>query len=233
MIDRISSSSIDSLAGGLVVSVQARSGSPLRSTSIIAAISLAILESRPAGLRLNGPEDIRAVRPLTDLPIIGLHKVTSDRRSVITPSLALAAGLAEAGADIIAIDATTEVLGEDFSLIATVAQETGLPVMADVSTLAEGRRAWETGAALVGTTLSGYTPESGSFDGGPDLDLVSGLADVGVRVVAEGRYRTLADVKSAFELGAYSVVVGGAISDPSAIAARFIGASPRGRALPS
>ncbi|MBN9152203.1 MAG: putative N-acetylmannosamine-6-phosphate 2-epimerase [Cryobacterium sp.] len=228
MIDGISSSVIDLLEGGLVVSVQARAGSPLRSTPIIVAMSEAILESQPAGLRLNGPEDIRAVRLLTDLPIIGLHKVTSDRRNVITPSLALAAGLAEAGADIIALDATTEVLGENFSLIATVARETGLPVMADVSTLEEGRRAWETGAALVGTTLSGYTPESGSFDGGPDLDLVSRLADAGVRVVAEGRYRTLSEVSSAFDLGAFSVVVGGAISDPSAIAARFIGASPRG-----
>ncbi len=231
MTDNIAPPALGSIEGGLVVSVQARAGSPLRSSPIIAALTEAILEARPAGLRLNGSDDIRAARALTDLPIIGLHKVHNGVRNIITPEIALALGLAEAGADIIAVDATAEVLGDDFSILARVASETGLPVMADVSTLDEGLRAWDAGVVVVGTTLSGYTPESASAGSGPDLELVSRLADHGVRVIGEGRYRSREDVRSAFDRGAYSVVVGGAITDPAAIAAGLVAESPRSRMM--
>lgn len=218
---------LDAIEGGLVVSVQARNGSPLRSTPIIVAITAAVLEGRPAGLRINGPDDIRAVRTLTDLPIIGLHKIHSGRRNIITPKLSQAVGLAEAGADIIAIDATHEALGDDFSYLTQVIEETGCPIMADISTLEEGRRAWEAGASMVSTTLSGYTPESATLAQGPDLALVSELAGSNIRVTAEGRYRKREDIASAFARGAFAVIVGGAITDPASITASFVNASPR------
>lgn len=221
---------LDALSGGLIVSVQAKQDSPLRNTSIIAAITAAVLEGKPAGLRINGPDHIRAVRNLTKIPIVGLHKVHTGRRNIITAQLSHAVGLAEAGADIIAIDATHEVLGSDFSYLRRVIDETGRLIMADVSTLDEGLRAWEAGASIVSTTLSGYTPESLSTKLGPDLALVSELARNNVRVTAEGRYRSQDDVKSAFELGAFAVIVGGAITDPASITASFVTASPRYRA---
>ncbi|MBT9405096.1 N-acetylmannosamine-6-phosphate 2-epimerase, partial [Salmonella enterica subsp. enterica serovar Typhimurium] len=140
------------LRGRLVASVQASAGAPARDTHVIGALAESALLGGASGLRLNGPEDIRRVRPVTDAPIIGLHKVWNGVRNVITPERALAAGLAEAGADIIAVDATTEQLGTDFRLIGEVAAATGRPVMADVSTVAEGERAWAAGAAVVGTT---------------------------------------------------------------------------------
>jgi N-acylglucosamine-6-phosphate 2-epimerase len=217
------------LSGGLVASVQANAGSPLRSTPIIAALAEAALQGGPAGLRINSPEDVAAVRPLTALPIIGLHKVHNGTRNIITPRIEHAAALVEAGADVVAIDTTREVLGDDFSYLGRVSQAYGVPVMADVSTLDEGLRAWEAGAALVGTTLSGYTPESAGGDVGPDLELLAALADAGVRVVGEGRFTTPEQVARAFELGAFAVVVGGAITDPAAITASFVRASPRAR----
>ncbi len=218
---------LEALRGGLVVSVQAKHGSPLRSTPIIVAIAAAVLEGKPAGLRINGPEHVRAVRELTDVPIIGLNKVQAERRNIITPKMAHAVGLAEAGADIIAIDATREVLGEDFSYLTRVRQETGRPIMADVSTLEEGRRAWDAGATIVSTTLSGYTPETVRMSLCPDLELISELVSHNIRVSAEGRYRSQEDVISAFARGAFAVIVGGAITDPASITSMYVGASPR------
>ena len=215
------------LVGRLVASVQASTGSPIRDTAVIAALAESALLGGASGLRLNGPDDIRRVRALTDAPIIGLHKVHNGTRNIITPEVSLAIGLADAGADIIAVDATREHLGDDFGLLRRIAEATGRPVMADVSTFEEGVRAREAGASVVGTTLSGYTPHSlGRTDGGPDLRLVEQLVAAGIPTIAEGRYQTPDQVRSAFDAGASTVVVGGAITDPIAITRRFVEATP-------
>lgn len=101
----------DSLSGSrLVVSVQAPQGSPLRDLSIVTALALAAVKGGAAGLRINGPEDIEPFRSLVDVPIIGLHKVYDGRRNITPPTLALAAGLAKTGAEVLALDATEEAL---------------------------------------------------------------------------------------------------------------------------
>lgn len=215
------------LAGALVVSCQAPKSSPLRTPSMIAALAEAALLGGAAGIRVNGPDDVAAVRAITDRPIIGLHKVAGARRNIITPTLDLARGLVEAGATIVALDATTEALGEDFSLVTDVIDSLGCLVMADTSTVDEALRAIDHGAHLVGTTLSGYTPETLSSDDAPDLRLVEALSSRGMRVVAEGRYRTPAQVSAAFDAGAWCVVVGGAITDPLSTTQRFTAATPR------
>lgn len=220
---------LELITGRLIASVQAQSGSPVRDTEVIAALAESALLGGASGLRLNGPDDIRRVRPATTVPIIGLHKVWGGVRNVITPEVALAVGLAEAGADIIAVDATSEQLGDDFGLLREIGDATGLPVMADVSTFDEGVRAWEAGAAVVGTTLSGYTPQS-SGDEGPDLPLVAALVAAGIPTIAEGRYQTPGQVRAAFDAGALAVVVGGAITDPIAITRRFVAVTPAVRA---
>lgn len=217
---------LELLRDSLVASVQASAGTPARDTHVIGALAESALLGGASGLRLNGPEDLRRVRSATAVPLIGLHKVWNGVRNVITPDVALAEGLAAAGADVIAVDATTEQLGTDFGLLGRIAQATGLPVMADVSTAEEGRRAWEAGAAVVGTTLSGYTPHSARQDG-PDLDLVAALAAAGIPTIAEGRYQTPEQVRAAFDAGAFAVVVGGAITDPIALTRRFVAATPK------
>ena len=68
------SPALERLRGRLVVSVQADEGSPLRDPAHIAALSRAALLGGAAGLRLRSGEDIRAVRGLTDVPVIGLTK---------------------------------------------------------------------------------------------------------------------------------------------------------------
>jgi N-acylglucosamine-6-phosphate 2-epimerase len=218
---------LERIGGGLVVSCQAPEGHPLRDAATIARLARCAELGGAAALRINSAEDIRAVRRRTALPIIGLHKVPYAHRHLITPTLALAEDLAAAGADLIAIDLTHESPASG-ALVAAVRESLGVAVMADVSTLEEGLAAWEAGAEVVGTTLSGYTARHLPTPDDPDLALVGELSARGVRVVAEGRYRTAEQVRQAFEAGAWAVVVGGAITDPVAITARLTSATPAG-----
>lgn len=232
------------IEGGLVVSCQEPAGHPLRTSSVIARMARAVALGGAVGLRINSATDLRAVKAVTDLPVIGIHKVArSGGRDLITPSLRLAAGLAAAGADIIAVEATAEThwhAGDPAVLIGRIREELGVPVMADVATTAEGIRAWEAGADLVATTLSGYTALPGHPAGrapgpeeDPDLGLVAALHSHGIPVIAEGRYSTPAQVGLAFRNGAFAVVVGTAITDPAAITRRFARFTPVAAMLPA
>jgi N-acylglucosamine-6-phosphate 2-epimerase len=216
---------VQAIRGGLVVSCQALPGHPLRNADIIARLAACAELGGAHGLRVNGTEDIEAVRRYTGLPVIGIQKVWNGQRNLITPELGHAHEVRRAGADIIAIDFTAETPGDPAALVAAIHEQTGCPVMADVSTVDEGLAAWRAGADLVGSTLSGYTQASGPRSG-PDLALVRELADAGVRVVGEGRYTTPDDVRLAFDAGAWSVVVGSAITDPIQITRRLVAATP-------
>ena len=59
---------------GLIVSCQAREGEPLRDSRIIAALAQCAEIGGAVALRINGPEDIKAVREVCKLPIIGINK---------------------------------------------------------------------------------------------------------------------------------------------------------------
>ena len=216
------------IAKGLIVSCQARAGHPLHDTRVISALAQAAVAGGAAGLRINGAEDIRAVREVVRVPIIGIRKVwTTDVPVYITPSFADAAAVAAAGADIIALDATSRPRagGERIeTLIPRIRTELGRPVMADVATFEEGERAAALGADLVATTLSGYTGP-GPAPEGPDLEMVRRLARaLTVPVIAEGRYSRPEQVLEAFRAGAFAVVVGRAITDALSITKSFVDA---------
>jgi len=218
----------DRLKGGLIVSCQAQPDEPLHGSSIMAAMARAAAQAGAAGIRAEGPDDVRAIRQAVDLPIIGLYKIQQpDHPVYITPTFESARAIAEAGADAIALDATTERRPDGLTLEETIRRihaELKLPVMADVSTLEEGLRAERLGADVVGTTLSGYTPQSPQQEE-PDWRLLQDLiAQVRIPVVMEGRIWEPAQARRALELGAWAVVVGSAITRPQLIAARFAAA---------
>lgn len=149
---------------------------------------------------------------------------------MITMTISSARELVAAGADVVAVDATVQAWGSLKNLARTVrayVSELAVPVLADVSTLEEGLVAWEAGAGFVGTTLSGYTPYALACSTSPDIDLVLRLSELDVRVLAEGRYRTRAQLRSAFDSGAHAVVIGNAITNPTGLTAEFVEASPR------
>ncbi len=220
---------IQKLRGGLIVSCQARPESPFYGPSFMAAFARAAEMAGAVGLRVNGETDIRAVRSVSSLPIIGINKQRTVEWPVyITPSFEAARQVVRAGAEIVAIDATHRPREGNRSpeeLIAQIKCQFGVPVMADIDTLEEGIAAAEAGADLIATTMAGYT-EAHATTQGPDLTLVHDLArQVTVPVICEGRVRDPKDVRAAFEAGAYAVVVGTAITNPVAIALSFVRAT--------
>ena len=197
----------------------------------MAAMAEAVVAGGAVAVRAEGVDDIRAIRRVVDVPVIGLIKRGRDReRPYITPDLDAALSLADAGADWIAVDATERPRkgGPIADFLPAIADTTGLPVLADVAKVAEGVAAAKAGAAAVASTLSGYVGR-GDPPEGPDVDLVSLLVDaVEVPVIAEGRYATPEQVAEAFARGAHAVVVGTAITNPAAITRRFAAAVPAG-----
>ena len=79
------------------------------------------------------------------------------------------------------------------------------------------------GADCVSTTLSGYTPETQHMHDGPDFELLQRLhAVLNIPVIAEGRINTPALAARMSSLGAWSIVVGSAITRPTEITKWFV-----------
>ena len=213
------------LKDALVVSCQAAPGDPLENADALRRIAQACLRGGAGGLRLNGGDCIAAVRPDTKVPIIGLKKVYLEGRLRITPDFAAAVELAQAGADIIALDCTDRrwPVGEPWQqLVKRIHQELHLPVMADIATLEEARAAAAAGADMIGTTLHGYTEQTQDAHGFSWSLLADVIRETGRPVVAEGHISTPAEARRAIMAGAWCVVVGSAITRPGTITASFM-----------
>lgn len=210
------------LDGTLVVSCQAESRMPLDAPEHIAAIARSVVLGGAAGVRIEGAANIEAVRRQVGVPVIGLIKARrADTEIYITPTLANVASIIEAGADIVALDATNRPRPADLEAMFGAIAAKGRLSMGDVSTLDEGKRAIDAGASLISTTMAGYTPYSNQ-QRGPDFQLMGQLAAAGLPFVAEGRIWTPQEAVRCFELGARFIVVGGAITRPDAITRGFV-----------
>lgn len=227
----------DQIYKRLIVSCQAWPGDPLDDTDAIRRIALAALRGGAAGLRINSARHIAAIRRDTDVPIIGLEKRLIDGIYRITPDFEAASALAFAGASIIALDCTQRVwtYGDPWrAMIARVHSELHLPVLADVATVEEAIAACDAGADLVGTTLCGYTESTRHVRSFSWLLLEELVHRIHVPVIAEGRVETPAEARRAMVCGAWSVVVGSAITRPGDIAAKFNQAlNPKTNASPA
>jgi len=211
------------LDGRLVVSCQAYPGEPMRDANTMAQIARAAVQGGAAGIRLQGIDDLRAASDLT-VPVIGLWKDGVDG-VFITPTLRHALAVAEAGADVVALDGTRRPRPDGLSLAETVArlrdEHPTVRVMADCGSLADARAAEEAGADILGTTLSGYTGERPRTPG-VDLELIASIAAAcNAPVMAEGRIHTPQDVAAARAAGAFAVCVGTAITHPTTITSWF------------
>ncbi len=219
---------ITSLKGGLIVSCQVQHDDPTYSIDFVVKMAKAAQWGGAVGLRANSPDQIRAIKNEVDLPLIGLHKIWFDDTDVfITPTLEAAKGVWEAGADIIAMDCTSQIthVGRPaYELLPIVKRE--IPealIFADVSSYEEAVRAIELGADFVGPTLYGYTAQTKHIEE-PDLREFARMCrdfKDKAHVVMEGHIYTPEDAMKALYLGAYSVVVGSAITRPHLITKRF------------
>jgi N-acylglucosamine-6-phosphate 2-epimerase len=208
---------LESLHGRLIVSCQAPPSSPLARPEIISALARAAEQNGAAGVRIDSPENIRAVREHVRVPILGIYKIVNESSQVyITPTLESAREVMLAGADIVALDATGRPRPNGESLehiVSGIQAEFHRPVMADIATFDEGMQAAEvSGVDLLSTTLAGYTDDTRHLIA-PDFELVERLArGTSTPVICEGRLRRPEDVTRAFDSGAFAVVVGAAIT---------------------
>jgi len=221
----VKSEVIERIRGGLVVSCQAEEGSPFYEPGLMARFARAAELGGAVGTRAKEP-DIRAIREMCGLPIIGIDKVYLEGFEVyITPRFEDAQRIAKAGADIIALDCTPRPRpggGTMEELIQRIKIELKLPVMADISTLEEALAAENAGADIVATTLSGYTSYSQRGEG-PDWGLLEAIiGPVKVPLIAEGGIAGPAEARRALDMGAWAVVVGAAITRPTELTQRFV-----------
>jgi N-acylglucosamine-6-phosphate 2-epimerase len=220
----------DELRGGLIVSVQAWPGSALDDPAVIAAMARAAQEGGAVAVRVQGVENLRAVRARVELPVIGLIKRAEPGfEPYITPSVADVAAIAEQGAEIVAFDATLRRRRDGVTVAALIeaTHALGRLAMADCSTLRDGVAAAASGADLLGTTLCGYTAETAGRPL-PALDLVRALRlELGERafVICEGGVQRPEQLRAALAAGADAVVVGSAITNVDWLVREFAGSA--------
>lgn len=213
------------LPSGLVVSCQAPPGSPLNDPAILSRIAAAAEDAGAIAIRAEGLANVEAIKSSVKIPIIGLIKRTNTSEIYITPEISDVVALANSGADIIALDATTRLREGGVSSPEFIAKAieavNGLIIMADVDDVASAIAAEKAGAAFAGTTLSGYT--QGEVPLEPDLKLVRDLAAVlSIPIIAEGRYSNLHEAQQALDGGAHAVCIGTSLTDPWTMITRLV-----------
>lgn len=212
---------LERLRGQLVVSVQADEGSPLNHVDHILAISQAVVMGGATALRLRSSENIRALREVTTLPIIGLTKKNHAGSHVyITATTDEVQEVAQAGADIVAFDATKRARPQPVKELIDAIHAAGKVAMADISNFEEAKEAYAQGVDIISTTLSGYTSYS-PRQKNPDFALMGALQRAQLPFVGEGRLNTPELAAKAFKTGALCVVVGSAITRPDHITRWF------------
>lgn len=219
---------LDSLKGGLIVSCQVQKDDPVYSIDFVVKMAKAAEWGGAVGLRANSPDQISAIKKEVNLPVIGLYKIWNDDTDVfITPTIEAAREVMAAGADILALDCTSQINHDGhpaYELLSEVMREfPGIPIFADVSNYEEAERAVNLGADIVAPTLYGYTAQTKHIEG-PDLRTFGKMCrDFKGRayVMMEGHVYTPEDAMKAIYLGAHSVVVGSAITRPHLTTRRF------------
>ncbi|WP_159790967.1 N-acetylmannosamine-6-phosphate 2-epimerase [Sodalinema gerasimenkoae] len=220
------SSLLSSLQGGLIISCQAPPDSPLHVPEIIAAMAEAAVNQGAVGIRVDSPAHVRAVRQrLPKIPLIGLWKqVSADSDVYITPQFHHAEAIAQAGADIIALDATERPRPQGDTLaeiVQRVQEKLEIPMMADIDSLEAARVAHQLGIEIIGTTLYGYTAATAE-QSPPAWELLSDLVrDCPGFIICEGGISSPEMAQRAIALGANAVVVGTAITGIDMLVQRY------------
>ena len=178
-----------------------------------------------SGIRANTVADIKEIKTTVNLPIIGIIKEQyGDNNVYITPTMKEVDALMAEGVDIIAIDGTKRERPDGKTLEELMkevrAKYPDQLFMADISCAEEAVECERLGFDIVGTTLVGYTEYTKGND--PLTELAKVVKAVKIPVIGEGNIDTPVKAKKALEIGAYAVVVGGAITRPQQITRKFV-----------
>ena len=219
------------LRHGLVVSCQALEHEPLYTEAggIMPLLAKAAAQSGAVGIRANTVRDITQIKAAVDLPVIGIIKKDYPNTPMyITVTMAEVDALVSCGVDILAVQGTSALRPDGKTSPEFIreikAKYPNQLIMAGIATLEEAMACAEAGADFVGTTMRGYTPETQGIDH-IDFDFIYQLStQCPAKVIAEGHIHYPAQAAKALDCGAFALVVGGAITRPAEITARFVSA---------
>jgi N-acylglucosamine-6-phosphate 2-epimerase len=207
---------LDALRGRLIVSCQAYPGEPMRHPETMAQVARSAQIGGAAAIRCQGLADISAIKGAVEVPVIGIWK-EGETGVYITPTLRHALCCADAGADVVAVDATRRPRPDGSTLpqIVEALHARGVLAMADCGSVEDALAAAPAGFDIFSTTLGGYTDDRPMTEG-PDLDLLDQMVAAlpGRPVFCEGRIHTPGQAAQALRHGAWAVVVGTAITHP-------------------
>ena len=201
------------IKGGLIVSCQALEHEPLytKEGGVMPLMAKAAAMSGAVGIRANTVRDITQIKQV-----------------YITVTMKEVDELVACGVDILAVQGTGALRPDGSTsaqfIRAIKAKYPEQLVMADCDNLENAMLCAEAGADFVGTTMRGYTPETTGIDD-IDFDFIRKLsAECPAKIIAEGHIHYPEQAVKALEAGAFALVVGGAITRPAEITARFTGA---------
>lgn len=216
---------IEAIKGKLVVSCQAYPGEPMLDPRTMSQVAESAVRGGAAAIRAKGLEDLRQIRAAVEVPIIGLVKV-GDEGVYITPTLKDCVEVAETGCEVVALDGTRRERPDGRTLAETISEfkerYPDVLIMADCGSAGDAAAAQEAGADLIGTTLVGYSGEREKTPGVDWQEVEAIIAGADRPVIVEGRVHTPEVAKEAIEAGAWSVVVGTAITHPATITGWFV-----------
>ena len=199
----------DQIKGGLIVSCQALEHEPLytKEGGVMPLMAKAAAQSGAVGIRANTVRDITQIKEAVDLPVIGIIKKDYEGTPMyITVTMKEVDELVACGVDILAVQGTSALRPDGSTaaqfIEAIKAKYPEQLVMADCATIEKGIACANAGAGFI-HELSEKCP---------------------AKIIAEGHIHYPEQAKKALEAGAFALVVGGAITRPAEITARFVAA---------
>ena len=199
------------IQGGLIVSCQALEHEPLytKEGGVMPLMAKAAAQSGAVGIRANTVRDITQIKQVVDLPVIGIIKKDYPGTPMyITVTMQEVDELVACGVDILAVQGTGALRpnGQTSAEFIRVIKEKypDQLVMADCDNI-------ENALACTGA--------------GADFGFIAQLArECPAKVIAEGHIHTPEQAVQALYAGAFALVVGGAITRPAEITARYTAA---------
>ena len=218
----------EQIKGGLIVSCQALETEPLytKEGGVMPLMAKAAAMSGAVGIRANTVRDITQIKEVVDLPVIGIiEKEYPPCTMHITVTMKEVDELVACGVDILAVQGTAAIRpnGQTSAEFIKAIKEKYPEqlLMADCDNIENAMACAAAGADFVGTTMRGYTPETKGIDD-VDFNFIAQLArECPAKIIAEGHIHTPEQAVQALYAGAYALVVGGAITRPAEITARY------------